>query len=57
MEELFVKLVPHSLTIQQKLTPKPISQYHLNFFDENKPDFITVDGSLIYNHDTKLKQD
>lgn len=57
MEELFVKLVPHSLTIQQKLTPKPISQYHLNFFDENKPDFITVDGSLIYNHDEKLKQD
>jgi len=61
MKKLFGKLVPHSLTIQQKLTRKQISQHHLNLFNKNKIDFVrrfvTMDETWIYHHDPKLKQE
>ena len=54
-------LVPHSLTIQQKLNRKQISQRNLKRFKQNQTDFvrrfITMDETWIYHHDPKLKQE
>ena len=48
MKKLLGKLVPHTLTIQQKLDPTQVSQ-------QNKTDFlcrfITMDETWIYHHD------
>ena len=53
MKKLFGKLVPHTLTIQQKLDRKQISQHNLKRFKQNKPDFlrrfITMDETWIYH--------
>ena len=61
MKKLFGKLVPHSLTIQQKLNRKQISQRNLKRFKQNQTDFvrrfITMDETWIYHHDPKLKQE
>lgn len=61
MKKLFGKVVPHTLTIQQKLARKQISQRHLDRFKKNKTDFvrrfITMDETWIYHHDPKLKQE
>ena len=61
MKKLFGKLVPHTLTIQQKLDRKQISQHNLERFKQNKTDFlrrfITMDETWIYHHDPKLKQE
>ena len=61
MKKLFVKLVPHTLTIQQKLNRKQICQRHLDRFKKSKIDFvrhfITMDEKWIYHHDPKLKQE
>ncbi|KAB0800747.1 hypothetical protein PPYR_06486 [Photinus pyralis] len=61
MKILFGKLAPHSLTIQQKLDRKQISLRHLERFKQNKTDFlrrfITMDGTWIYHHDSKLRQE
>ena len=40
MKKLFGKLVPHSLTIQQKLNRKQISQRNLKRFKQNQTDFV-----------------
>ena len=40
MKKLFGKLVPHMLTIQQKLDRKQISQHNLERFKQNKTDFL-----------------
>ena len=53
MKKLFGKLVPHSLTIQQKLR-KQISQRNLKRFKQNQTDFVQ-DETWIYHHDPKLK--
>ena len=51
MKKLFGKLVPHSLTIQQKLNRKQISQRNLKRFKQNQTDFvrrfITMDETWI----------
>lgn len=61
MKKLFGKVVPHTLTIQQKLDRKQISQRNLNHLKKNKSDFvrrfITMDETWIYHHDPKLKQE
>ena len=53
MKKLFGKLVPHSLTIQQKLNRKQISQRNLKRFKQNQTDFvrrfITMDETWIYH--------
>ena len=53
--------MPHSLTIQQKLNRKQISQRNLKRFKQNQTDFvrrfITMDETWIYHHDPKLKQE
>lgn len=54
VKKLFGVLLPHSLTIVQKLTRKQISQHYLN---ENKIYFETMDGTWIYHRDHKLKQE
>ena len=55
MKKLFGKLVPHSLTIQQKLNRKQISQRNLKRFKQNQTDFvrrfITMDETWIYHHE------
>ena len=61
MKKLFEKWEPHTLTIQQKLDRKQISQHNLEHFKQNKTDFlrrfITMDETWIYHHDPKLKQE
>ena len=61
LEKAVRKLVPHSLTIQQKLNRKKISQRNLKRFKQNQTDFvrrfITMDETWIYHHDPKLKQE
>lgn len=57
MKRLIGKLVTHSITIQQKLICEQISWQHLNLFNENETDFVTIHESWIYHHDTKLKQE
>ncbi len=58
---MFGKFVPHSLTIQQKLNRKQISQRNLKRFKQNKIDFVrkfrTMDETWIYHYDSKLKQE
>ena len=59
MKKLFGKLVPHTLTIQQKLDRKQVSQHYLERLKQNKTDymrrFITMDETWIYHNDHKLK--
>lgn len=61
MKKLFGKLVPHLLTIQQKLDRKQICQRNSERFKKNKTDFIrrfiTMDETWIFHHDPKLKQE
>ena len=61
MKKDLEKLVPHTLTIQQKLYQKQISQHNLERFKQNKTDFlrrfITMDETWIYHHYPKLKQE
>ena len=61
MKKLFEKLVPHTLTIQQKLDGKQSTQHNLERFKQNKNDFlhrfITMDETWIYHYDPKLKQE
>lgn len=61
MKKVFGKVVPHSLTIQQKLHRKQICEHHLDRFKKNKTDFkrrfITMDETWIYHHDPKLKRE
>lgn len=60
MKKFFGKVVPHTLTIQQKLNRKQVSQRNLERFNKNKTDFVrsfvTMDETWIYHHDPKLKQ-
>lgn len=60
MKKVFGKVVPHTLTIQQKLNRKQVSQRNLDRFNKNKTDFVrrfvTMDETWIYHHDPKLKQ-
>ena len=57
MKKLFGKLVPHSLTIQQKLNRKQISQRNLKRAESNRFCASTMDETWIYHHDPKLKQE